>query len=341
MKETSTQATIARRLKLDRSTVSLCFTRPEKVGNETRRRILDTAQRLGYRPNSAAQAVRGGKFGAIGVLMSTVSHRSVLTHSINGIQQGVSDANMAVRFCHVADEDLSDDSYLRQLTGNLAVDGLLINYTFDFPPALLSILEKYRIPSIWMNVKQDHDCVHTDDYRAGVIGVEHLLHLGHRRIGYATFTAQHNHYSVHDRHAGYVAAIERAGLTPSVVEWDRHENNAQRDRLIADWLSGPDRPTAVFCHSTAEANCVYIAARGHGLSVPRDLSILTPVDGSAGFPGPEYDAVDLPTQKVGRRAVELLQKKIARPSRPLPTEAIPPTLNVQHGRSTAPPKNMN
>ncbi len=307
---------------------------------ETRKSVMASVEALGYRLNPAARAVGRGRFGAIGVLMSTVGRRSVLSQSIDGIQQGVSVANLAVRFCHVSDDDLSSEAYLRQLPGQLAVDGLLVNYTYRFPGALGDILDKFRIPSVWMNVKQDHDCVHPDDAGAGAIAVEYLAGLGHQRIGYATRCFDElSHYSVQDRHDGYVTAMLDARLTPNGVIWPIEASTRETFERLAAWLNGPDRPTAVFTHSNSEAIVIYAVAMGLGLRVPGDLSLMTIVPQSEGTMGVDMDTVRLPSNDVGRRAVELLRQKVRQPQRRLPTEAMPMALGkpADLGLTCAPP----
>jgi len=283
--------------------------------------------------------IGSGRFGAIGLLMSTIGRRSVLHQAIEGVERGLSEADLNVRFCHVSDEDLSREEYLRQLPSKLAVDGLLVNYTHQFPPALAYILDKYNIPSIWMNVKRDHDCVHPDDAGAGDIAVSYLAGLGHRRIGYASYSVTDGgHYSVNDRRDGYVTAMQNAGLAPQVIEWPLHSDNTSRDQRLVAWLTGDDRPTAVFTHSYAEAVAVYVAAVQAGLNVPRDLSVLTIMTQSEGSMGVEFDSVRVPSNDVGKRAVELLEKKIRRPDVQLPTETISMQLDQSGlGRSCASP----
>jgi LacI family transcriptional regulator len=201
---------------------------------------------------------------------------------------------------------------------------------------MADILDRYAIPSVWLNVKRDHDCVHPDDFGAAVMGTEHLLGLGHRRVGYVTYDRiTHKHYSNADRCDGYTHVMTRAGLTADVMCYPINYGNARRDALLTTWLERPDRPTAVMTYSSAEANAVYIAAARLGLSVPDDLSIMTVVEQNAGSDGAELDSVRLPTETVGVKAVEMLTRKIAAPRRRLPPLALAASLDAEKGRSTA------
>jgi LacI family transcriptional regulator len=332
---------IAEHAGVSRQTVSAILgTKAELYRPETRASVMRAVDDLGYRLNPSARAIGQGRFGAIGVLMSTVSQRSVLGQAIDGIQQGVSNANLAVRFCHVTDEDLTDEDYLRQLPTQLAVDGLLVNYTHQFPPALTAILDRYRIPSIWMNVKQDHDCVHADDAGAGPIAVKYLRSLGHRRIGYGTYAVREDsHYSVPGRLDGYMAAMQEAGLKTDVFALPRGAGSEPLMERLSAWLKRDDRPTAVFAASLSEAVALHAAAMRVGFEVPRDLSILAIASQAEGAIGVELDAIRLPSNDVGCRAVELLRRKIRHPERRLPTEVIPMQFEEygERARSCAPP----
>jgi len=82
-------------------------------------------------------------------------------------------------------------------------------------------------------------------------------------------------------------------------------------------------PTAIFAQSLGEAQSVFAAAMRAGISVPGDLSILGIAHQNEGGVGIAIDALTLPSNEVGRRAVDLLRRKIRRPSERLPTEVVP------------------
>jgi DNA-binding LacI/PurR family transcriptional regulator len=329
---------IAARANVSDVTVSNVLHNKGRFGEETRKRVIRVAHEMGYRPNHAASAMNAGRYGAIGMLLSVSSKHSVLEQMINGIEEGVSSARLALKFCNLPDEELTDEDHLRRLSTELAVDGLLVNYTHEFPPPMAEIIDRYAIPSVWLNVKRDHDCVHPDDFGAAALAVDEFLRLGHKRIGYLTYEITgHSHYSVVDRRDGYIAAAVKAGLAPDMIDYWGDLPNDARDQRLMTWLNRDDRPTAVFCESVAEANCLCVAAARLGLSVPRDLSILAVQEEGAGSVGASLDSVRLSNNRVGRLAVELLQRKIDHPEKQLPPQAVPCTLDCSAMRSVAPP----
>jgi DNA-binding LacI/PurR family transcriptional regulator len=301
------------------------------------KKIRRIAHELGYRPNSAAQSMREGRFGCIGLLMSTVGRHSVLEHMITGIKQGANATGVSLRFCVLADEELTDEMLISKLPRELAVDGLLVNYTHRFPPQLQALLEKYRIPAVWVNVRQDHDCVRADDFGSGALAVGRLAELGHRRIGYVTLEyGPRSHYSVQHRCDGYRDAMRRAGLSPNVIDYPSGLPNAERDNRLTAWLR-ETRPTAVHTQSLAEANAAYAAAQKLGLAVPGDLSILTINAEGTGLLGVELDALMLPSTQVGQRGVEMLTEKIADPRVRFGSEAVAFYFGKWKGHSCGPP----
>lgn len=115
------------------------------------------------------------------------------------------------------------------------------------------------------------------NWAGGLAAAEHLLELGHRRIG--VLTGPMDLVSSQDRLDGYRTALTRAGLEvdESLIRYGEFEEAGEYQgaaRLAAELLEAPDRPTAVFAGSDQQACGVYQAAREHGLDVPRDLSVV-------------------------------------------------------------------
>lgn len=138
-------------------------------------------------------------------------------------------------------------------------------------------LERLRTPVVVVDpVRGGSGAVATvaaTDWAGGRDATDHLLALGHRRIGFVTGPlAQECH---RDRLDGYRAALLRAGVTPDpalVREGDSLVRGGQR--WGAELLGLPDRPTAIISGSDEQAYGVYGAARGLGLRIPEDLSVV-------------------------------------------------------------------
>lgn len=323
-----TQASLARHLGIDQSTVSRAFTEPELVAPDLRKRITDAALRLGYRVNRMARATRLGRtehlliVQGIGTSVSTL-HSEILA----GLHDAIGGTGLLLGILRLEDRVLTDEAQLPAVLRELSADGLLLNYEVHTPPPLAEIIARHRIPAVWMNVERESDAVRPDDLQAAQLLTTHLLELGHRRIAYSDITYHHDagrHVSRDDRMAGYRATMAQAGLSTAVfapttpVAGDRHVE-VLRSGLAAA------QPTAVVCYGQMDALATALAATAMGLDVPRQLSIAVVSE----FPllaGLAFTTAINPFRDLGARAIEMLRRRIAAPSRSLPSERLPFTL---------------
>ncbi len=337
----TTLQTIADKAGVSMTTVSNVLNR-NRIGERSdaqrnARRIRAIADRLGYRPNTAARAIQTNRFHAIGLIASTEPRRSVYQPYLGGLTRACRRKDLHLTLGEVVDEKLADERYIPKVLREWAVDGLLIAYMLEFPPMLAQLIEQYRIPSVWLNAKQDHDCVYPDDLGGMKQATRRLIDMGHRRIAFLA-TYPEGHHSSTDRRRGYARAMLDAGLQPRVLYPDLTENvflSTVLDDLSA-WFRRDDRPTALVCNGDTPAMTAYHAALHAGLKVPRDLSIVgvyhQPIVGI----GRNITTLQLPTAQVGLEAVEMLTRKIARPNEPIAPVAVPLTLE-NFDDSTAPP----
>jgi LacI family transcriptional regulator len=304
-------------------------------------RVQAAASALGYRPNSAAKAMRSGRFGCAALVLSDDPWRSTLFRAqITGIDHALTAAGMHLVHALIPEQDLRERGQVPKIIGELMADGLLINYNTGIPAALDEVITRHRLPAIWMNARRARDCVHPDDEGAGRLATEHLLALGHRRIAYVDYchaaTQADQHYSVGDRRAGHEQAMRAAGLAVRVMTVPQALRPAEQLPAIRDWLSASDRPTAVVTYCEREAESILYAATAMlRLRVPADLSIVAIHDDPADHTGVPLATVILPRYDLGRVAVELLLERIAAPRRSLPARCLP--VRLEPGVSTAPP----
>ncbi len=340
-----TTKVIAEHLGVARPTVSTILSGARsntRVSESLRRRVLKAAEELGYRPNSAARAIRSGQFGAIGVLQATESDRGNLSRTaLYAIQTKAVEHDMHLSMGMVPDVNLSDPAGLPKVLREWCVDGLLISYTSVIPPLMHKHIERHRIPAIWMNVKREHDCVHLDDFGGACGATEMLLEMGHRRIAYLgqrPIPDSHQHYSVADRFEGYAVAMKRAGLKPdpifgrSLAVSEMPEHGEPIAGLVQQ-LRSAERPTAVVAVEAAAD--VLFAAHVAGLSVPRDLSVIVLTEGIHSVLGVKPAQMRLHTFGLGYLAFEQLMQKNQRPRQPLDPVAVYCTFD--RGQTLAPP----
>jgi LacI family transcriptional regulator len=165
--------------------------------------------------------------------------------------------------------------------------------------------------------------------------VEHLIQLGHRRIGF--IQGAEGTPSSLKRRAGYRAALEQAGLLVDeslLVPGDYTQSGGRR--AMAALLEQPDPPTAVFCANDLSAFGAIEAAQLRGYAIPTDLSIVGFDDiDEAATSSPPLTTISQPPRLVGTVTAETLIERLAGRAKPT-RRSIPGSLVIR--QSTAPPR---
>ena len=280
-----TLQTIADRVGVSRMTVSNAFSRPDQLSAEMRRTILAAAADLGYvGPDPSARALARGTTGAVGVLLTesigTAFLDPIAAAFFGAAAEGLAPTGMAVV---LLPSTSSEDTIPAR---DIPMDGALVyGCAGDYPA--VDWLVKRRLPLVFIDGEplQDASSVHLDERHGARLGAQHLLDLGHRRIGIFTMNPSatpgwapdaglsSSNFVARERRAGWVETLAEAGVTPVVMQV---RDNAEPDvsqgarALVAD----PDRPTAVLCFSDLMAAAVVHAAEDAGLRVPEDISVV-------------------------------------------------------------------
>lgn len=294
-----------------------------RKAKERAKLILGIAERLNYRPNAAAKAVVSGKFHCVTLLLSPTNDEKgelcpLLPGIMDGICAGLAERDYHLNVAHLSSAQAEGGALPKVLRENMS-DGLLMNYYNEVPRRQMDLIEQYKIPSIYINMKRPFDCVFPDDFGAAKMGTEGLIELGHRQILYLR-NFQQPHYSATDRREGYIAAMQARGLKPQVVEIDRLSDSQEEKLNVV--FSQPNRPTAVLGYvNHASAFMLTVAAR-HGLKVPRDLSLMH-FGEDCMVAGVLMGTISLPWFQVGKIAAQELLTKIEDPARQFPPQSIP------------------
>ncbi len=293
-------------------------TRPTFVKRaETIRKL---ARELNYRPNAAAKATATGRFGCAALVMSAEdSGRSYLPPALlAGLNAELTRRDMHLTIAHLTDDKLTSEGHVPRILREWLADGLLINYNENVPAGMTDLLERYRLPAIWINVKLDSDCVFADDFTAARTLTETLLAQGRRKIAFVDYSHRREtesldkplHYSATDRLAGYEAAMASAGLTPRLIWRSPNLYKSFPIEFTTGWMRGDDRPDAVVCISPNAAERLFWIGRDLGIDMPRDVGLATfgnkPVHIGE---SPVTTAIE-PSEKLGTAAVVALARRI-------------------------------
>jgi LacI family transcriptional regulator len=209
---------------------------------------------------------------------------------------------------------------------------------------MAELIDRHRIPAVWLNARRQHNCVLPDNRAAGRGATEHLLELGHRRITYARIDnrpegahrREVDHFSLPARQAGYFDAMEAAGLEAQTHQIVTSERGQDALALCREWMAGPQRPGAVVCYSVAEGLTLIAAALASGLNVPEDLSLVAMGPTGAGPGVMDVTRMITPDRPLGRAAVEMLGELIGEPGRPIDPVVLP--FEFRQGQTTARPR---
>lgn len=295
---------VARHAAVDISVVSRVINLDPRLNIrvETRERVLDAVQELGYVPNAAARSLRTARAGALGLFLPDYAN-PVYAEIITGANAAATARGYALL---TGTAEVTPQTFL-DLLGQGRVDGLLLAGD-GLDPSVRDALDAHGVPYLLLNrrIPGLRRYVVLDDDKAARLAVRHLIDLGHARI--AHLAGPSAAYTARRRRAGFAAALgeSRLPLDPDLVvsaDYTPHGGAAAMSAL----LELDDPPTAVVVANMAAAIGALSAARGLGVAVPDDVSVVAIHDSAlSGYLAPPLTSVRMPLEALGRRAVELL-----------------------------------
>jgi len=264
---------IARALNVSKMTVSRAINNHREISAETRARVLEMAQKMNYRPNQYARALTTNRSYLIGIVVPDLMH-SYFAEICRGVESKARPLGYQNLICST-DEDVAKE--LSEIEALLPrTDGLILasasspgerklyrSMSKDGAKIVLidRLLEGLHFPAVT-----------TDDLQVGILATEHLIMLGHRRIGHLRGTLASTAML---RFEGYKKALakHRLAFTQSLVrdcgftEQDGYES-------MSAWLKEGDLPPAIFAANDPAAIGAITALDAAGVKVPGDVAIV-------------------------------------------------------------------
>jgi LacI family transcriptional regulator len=273
---------LSRHLGLSPTTVSRALNGFPEVGEGTRRRCLDAAQRFHYRPNANARNLATGRAGAVGVVISAERNLlldPIFTEFLAGIVARGSETETDVL---VSSTRGDDTGAYRRLARMRSVDAVILS-----TPALqdqrLALLARLGLPAVVHGRTESalpYAFLDIDNAGAFAAATGMLAGLGHRRIGLVNGDVGYT-FAAH-RRRGWRDALAARGLpAPPELEGSGAMTEAEGYRLARRLLGLSEPPTALLCSSIISALGAMRAARDTGLTIGRDLSLVAHDDGIA------------------------------------------------------------
>lgn len=303
---------IARELKISTSTVSRALADKWDVNPETRKAVLELAEKLNYTPNPISLSLKQQHSMSIGVVIPEFIH-SFFPEVIMGIQSVLEPAGYHILISQ------SNESYEREL-GNLKalearmVDGFIVSITKETENMeYFSYLKEKNIPLVFFNrIYKDlsASCVIIDDYKWAFNAVEHLIRQGCKRI--AHLSGPDNLLLSQQRMRGYLDALAKYGLTkdeeliiPTGVMMEKGVMAAYHI------LEMKEKPDAIFAVNDPVAIGAMKTLQKHGLKIPDDIAVVGFTESRmAMIVEPNLTTVEQPTFEIGRLAADLLLEQL-------------------------------
>ncbi len=317
---------VAREAGVSIATVSRVLNTPDRVNENTRTRVYQAIDALGFVPKAEAAARARKRHGRIGVLAPFFTRPSFVAR-LSGVANALSDSPYELAIYNV-DSSSRRAGYLASLPVTRRIDGLIV-MALPFDEEAADRLIAHDLPTVLIEFSRPRfSSVRIDDALGGWMAATHFCSTGHtccafvgdadvpdyvlpasdiRLRGFRSGLAEH----------GFDAPDDHVALAPHGLE------SARRSALAL--LDLPNRPTGIFAASDTQAMGVLQAARDRGLKVPDQLAVV-------GFD--DIDVADYiglttirqPLEESGRVAVDLLLSRLADPSRPAQDVWLPLSL---------------
>lgn len=271
---------VAREAGVGIGTVSRVLNNSPQVSPETRLRVLDSIQRLGFRPNQVArQLSRGARVRSLGVISPFMNDHSFMAR-LQGVQRALAEANQNydLIFYHVTTPERFEQR-LQSFTKPGSIEALLVMVE-DLSAEQREMLDDAGVVYVGINDYpiDDWPSVGADNVVGGELATDYLIGLGHTRIAYIgdSFPLPFGFSASEARYTGYANALARHGIAINpdyvrlVAPGDRDAAYSATQAL----LSLPEPPTAIFSMSDVQALSSLAAIRDAGLSVPGDVSLI-------------------------------------------------------------------
>jgi LacI family transcriptional regulator len=260
-------------------TVSRVINGAANVRDATRNRVLKVIGQLGYRPSHLAAALSRGTPRTVAIVVPHLT-RPAMSARLAGALAVLDEQGYDTVVCNVATAE-QRDRHLAALTERHRADGVIV-VSLPLPAPHLAGFRRAGVPLVLVDaLARGVPQTFTDDVLGGRIATEHLLRLGHRRIGFVGDDALREaaeslgFVSAARRLTGYRQALDAAGISydPALVRRGPHDA-ATASALAAELLELPGPPSAIFAASDTQALGVLIAAQAAGVRVPEQLSLV-------------------------------------------------------------------
>lgn len=322
---------VARLARVSISTVSRVINEPTLVREETRTRVQEAIRTLRYQPSRVARRLRveNGRANLIGLVIPDIQN-PFFADVARGVEDMAQQHGYMV-FLGNSDEDaLKERRYLEVMRAE-SVDGIIVPPIAENDAAMAELAD-LGLPMVCVDrrlARVTMDTVVVDNMRGAYEAVDHLIRLGHRRIGFIEGRPELS--TSRERLQGYHQALQEHGIAfdrSLIREGDSRQPSGRS--LTLELLHLPEPPSALLVGNNLMALGALEAIYLEGVRLPHDLALISYDDlpWAMAF-NPPLTAVRQPGYEVGRRATELLLQRIREPARSTSLVMLQPELVVR------------
>lgn len=317
-KEKVTLADVARESGVSPATVSLTLRNKPGVGYETRQRVIEAAQVLGYLVSPSPTAANTAGVNGVGLILKVQRDESMLsnyfyTPVLAGIEATCRRQHINLFYAHLPVDAHNNPIEPPRLLREQSADGLLIVGAY-LNKTMLQMIQAQSAPLVLVDAYaelDEFDAVVTDNVSGAYEATRYLIDHGHRHIALVG-TEPDSYPSILERRQGYLQALADAGLPPTLIDCHHHPDDAFP--AVKTFLQHESKITAVLGANDEVAIATKRAVESLGKRVPTDYSIV-------GFDNisltqhmtPPLTTMRIDKQGMGRLAAQLLFNRIENP----------------------------
>ena len=290
------------------ATISRVFNDSPLVSEKTRKRVLDAAEKLNYRHNRIAAALRSGKSKTIGVIVPEISNH-FFAKVINGAEQALAERGYSAIITQSHDASESEQSALESLL-KLNVDGILVSCameTHDYRS--FERLAEEGIPLVFFDRLPDFpkcNAVLLDDFHGGKMATQHLIDQGCRHLLHVAGDSRVSIFN--SRKSGFFSAVAEAG--PAVESHTLVSLGFEMEKdlgTIGSLLEKQPEIDGIFCYGDKLAIRMLNILGELDYAVPQKIKLIGFGNNEyTEFTSPKLSTIDQKCHEMGKKAVEVL-----------------------------------
>lgn len=306
-----TMADVAKKANVSKSTVSQYVNnRFDYMGLETKERIREAIEELGYQVNVVARSLTQKRTSTIGVIVANILH-TFSTQVIRSIEDICHEQDIHVIVCNADDNSEKEKKYIEMLMAK-QVDGIIV-----FPTggnmALYREMLQNNYPLVFMDrivEGLEVDTVLLDNMHASHLAVNHLIEKGHERIAMVTTSLTSNITPRIERVKGYKDCLQSHGIIPEEQYILSRDLDEIKDS-VAMMMGSKKPPTAIFTGNDLSLIEVLKFIKENKIVIPKDISLISIDDVSfANIYTPTITTIAQPSFEMGKAAAQCLLNKI-------------------------------